>query len=114
LLGSGPHWAGEGKGQRCGRLDLFGGGYWNLYWQQEGEEVAARLNPLGMTGTTLKYRAPRRPDEPKGELARRLLQDAQRAVSRVREWALDAKQRAAFANDRCLAASGRVLQCPAA
>src|SRR5438067_10333795 len=27
-----------------------GGGYWNLYWQLEGEEVAAWLNSLGMTG----------------------------------------------------------------
>src|SRR6266446_5760979 len=27
-----------------------GGGYWNLYWQLEGEEVAAWLNSLGVTG----------------------------------------------------------------
>jgi acetyl esterase/lipase len=58
-----------------------GGGYWNLYWQLEGEEVAAWLNAHGMTGILLKYRVPRRPDEPKGEPARRPLQDAQRAVS---------------------------------
>jgi acetyl esterase/lipase len=61
-----------------------GGGYWNLYWQLEGEEVAAWLNSLGVTGIILKYRVPRRPDEPKGEPARRPLQDAQRAVSLVR------------------------------
>src|SRR5438105_659077 len=70
-----------------------GGGYWNLYWQLEGEEVAAWLNSLGVTGIILKYRVPRRPDEPKGEPARRPLQDAQRAVSLVRskakEWGLD-------------------------
>jgi acetyl esterase/lipase len=70
-----------------------GGGYWNLYWQLEGEEVAAWLNSLGMTGIILKYRVPRRPDEPKGEPARRPLQDAQRAVSLVRskarEWGID-------------------------
>jgi acetyl esterase/lipase len=69
-----------------------GGGYWNLYWQLEGEEVAAWLNSLGVTGMILKYRVPRRPDEPKGEPARRPLQDAQRAVSLVRskaaEWGL--------------------------
>jgi acetyl esterase/lipase len=69
-----------------------GGGYWNLYWQLEGEEVAAWLNSLGITGIILKYRVPRRPDEPKGEPARRPLQDAQRAVSLVRgkaaEWGL--------------------------
>ena len=70
-----------------------GGGYWNLYWQLEGEEVATWLNSLGVTGIILKYRVPRRPDEPKGEPARRPLQDAQRAVSLVRsnatEWGID-------------------------
>ena len=70
-----------------------GGGYWNLYWQLEGEEVAAWLNSLGVTGIILKYRVPRRPDDLKGEPARRPLQDAQRAVSLVRghagEWGID-------------------------
>jgi acetyl esterase/lipase len=61
-----------------------GGGYWDLYWQLEGEEVAAWVNSIGATGIILKYRVPRRPDEPKGEPARRPLQDAQRAVSLVR------------------------------
>ena len=31
---------------------------------------------MGVTGIILKYRVPRRPDEPKGEPARRPLQDA--------------------------------------
>jgi len=70
-----------------------GGGYWNLYWELEGEEVAAWLNSIGVTGIILKYRVPRRPDEPKDEPARRPLQDAQRAVSLVRskarEWGID-------------------------
>ena len=61
-----------------------GGGYWNLYWELEGEEVAAWLNSTGVTGIILKYRVPRRPDEPKSEPARRPLQDAQRAVGLVR------------------------------
>jgi acetyl esterase/lipase len=69
-----------------------GGGYWNLYWQLEGEEVASWLNSVGVTGVILKYRVPRRPDEPKTEPARRPLQDAQRAVSLVRskaaEWGI--------------------------
>src|SRR5262249_5503894 len=73
-----------------------GGGYWNLYWQLEGEEVAAWLNSLGVTGILLKYRVPRRPDEPKGEPARRPLQDAQRAVrlvrSKAKEWGIDPKR----------------------
>lgn len=61
-----------------------GGGYWNLFWELEGEEVATWLNSLGITGIIVKYRVPRRPDEVKGEPARRPLQDAQRAVSLVR------------------------------
>jgi acetyl esterase/lipase len=69
-----------------------GGGYWNLYWQLEGEEVAAWLNSIGVTGIILKYRVPRRPDDTKGEPARRPLQDAQRAVRLVRskaeEWGI--------------------------
>ncbi len=65
-----------------------GGGYWDLYWQLEGEEVASWLNSLGVTGIILKYRVPRRPDEPKSDPARRPLQDAQRAVSLVRSKAV--------------------------
>jgi len=61
-----------------------GGGYWNLYWELEGEEVAAWLNSVGVTGLLLKYRVPRRPDEVQGEPARRPLQDAQRALSLIR------------------------------
>ena len=61
-----------------------GGGYWNLYWQLEGEEVASWLNSLGVTGIILKYRVPRRSDDTRGEPARRPLQDAQRAVSLIR------------------------------
>lgn len=66
-----------------------GGGYWDLYWQLEGEEVAEWLNSVGVTGIILKYRVPRRPDEPQGQPARRPLQDAQRAVSLVRSRAKD-------------------------
>src|ERR1700730_14120184 len=44
-----------------------GGGYWNLYWELEGEEVATWLNSLGMTGIILKYRCPRRPGDVKGQ-----------------------------------------------
>jgi acetyl esterase/lipase len=73
-----------------------GGGYWDLYWELEGEEVAAWLNSQGITGIILKYRVPRQPDEPKGEPAKRPLQDAQRAVSLVRskakEWSIDPKR----------------------
>jgi acetyl esterase/lipase len=70
-----------------------GGGYWDLYWQLEGEEVAVWLNSIGVTGIILKYRVPRRLDEPKGEPARRPLQDAQRAVRLIRskasQWSIN-------------------------
>jgi acetyl esterase/lipase len=65
-----------------------GGGYSVLAWDHEGEEVAAWLNSLGITGVVLKYRIPRRSDHPQAPLA-----DAQRAISLVRskakEWGLD-------------------------
>ena len=70
-----------------------GGGYWNLAWDKEGEEVAAWLNTLGITGVVLKYRVPRRPGEPERLPAPGALLDAQRAISLVRsrakEWGID-------------------------
>jgi acetyl esterase/lipase len=73
-----------------------GGGYWDLYWELEGEEVAAWLNSLGMTGVILKYRVPRRPGDVEGEPPLGPLLDAQRAVSLVRgraaEWGIDPKR----------------------
>jgi acetyl esterase/lipase len=73
-----------------------GGGYWDLYWELEGEEVAAWLNSVGMTGIILKYRCPRRPGEVKGEPAPGPQLDAQRAVSLVRsraaEWGIDPRR----------------------
>ncbi len=69
-----------------------GGGYWDLYWQLEGEEVADWANSLGMTGVILKYRVPRRPGEAEREPAKRPVQDAQRAIRLLRshaaEWGL--------------------------
>src|SRR5262249_47414124 len=41
-----------------------GGGYNILAWDLEGEEVAAWLNSIGVTGIVLKYRVPRRPGQP--------------------------------------------------
>jgi acetyl esterase/lipase len=70
-----------------------GGGYWNLAWDLEGEEVAARLNSVGMTGIVLKYRVPRRPGQPEPLPAPGPLLDSQRAVSLVRSraagWGID-------------------------
>jgi acetyl esterase/lipase len=73
-----------------------GGGYNILAWDLEGEEVAAWLNSIGVTGIVLKYRVPRRPGDPKDGAPPGALQDAQRALSLVRskaaEWNLDANR----------------------
>jgi acetyl esterase/lipase len=73
-----------------------GGGYWDLYWELEGEEVAAWLNSVGITGIILKYRCPRRPGDARGEPPLGPQLDAQRAVSLVRsrasEWGIDPKR----------------------
>jgi acetyl esterase/lipase len=73
-----------------------GGGYWELFWEVEGTEVAAWLNSAGITGIILKYRCPRLPGDAEREppLGPRL--DAQRAVSLVRcraaEWGIDPRR----------------------
>jgi len=73
-----------------------GGGYWELFWENEGEEVAAWLNSVGMTGVILKYRCPRRPGEVQGQPPLGPQLDAQRAVSLVRsraaEWGIHPKR----------------------
>jgi acetyl esterase/lipase len=70
-----------------------GGAYNILAWDLEGEEVAAWLNSIGVTGVVLKYRVPRRPDQPKDKPPVGALQDAQRAISLVRskagKWGID-------------------------
>lgn len=70
-----------------------GGGYNILAFDLEGEEVAEWLNSIGVTGVILKYRVPRRKDQPPH---RAPLQDAQRAVSLVRKnaeaWGIDPKR----------------------
>jgi acetyl esterase/lipase len=70
-----------------------GGGYNILAWDLEGEEVAAWLNSIGVTGIVLKYRVPRAQDEPSGEPPSRPLKDAQRAIRLVRSqadaWGID-------------------------
>ena len=46
----------ENKETGTAMLICPGGGYWDLFWQLEGEEVAAWLNSIGVTGIILKYR----------------------------------------------------------
>jgi acetyl esterase/lipase len=69
-----------------------GGGYHNLGWDVEGEEIAGWLNSIGVTGIILKYRCPRRPGDVKNVPPIGPLKDAQRAVSLVRskakEWGI--------------------------
>ena len=73
-----------------------GGGYTNLAWDHEGEQVARWLNSIGVTAAILKYRVPRRPDTPKGQPPVQALMDSQRAISIVRskaaDWGVDPKR----------------------
>ena len=70
-----------------------GGGYHILAMDLEGTEVAEWLNSIGVTAVVLKYRVPKRPNQPQHQAP---LQDAQRAMSLVRsmasEWKLDPKK----------------------
>lgn len=73
-----------------------GGGYYILAMNLEGDEVAAWLNSIGVTGIVLKYRVPRREGTPREKQPIQPLMDAQRAVRLVRskaaEWKLDPKR----------------------
>jgi acetyl esterase/lipase len=68
-----------------------GGAYQFLSIDMEGENVAKWCSSIGVTGIVLKYRVPRRPNNPLAAF-----QDAQRAVSLVRgkahEWGLDSNR----------------------
>ena len=70
-----------------------GGGYWNLFWELEGEEVAAWLNATGRDGDHPQVPVPRRPDEPKGRARPPPAPGCPAAVSLVRskakEWGID-------------------------
>ncbi len=70
-----------------------GGGYWNLFWEKEGTQVAAWLNANGMAGIVLKYRVPRPPNVPEPDTPIGPLMDAERAISLVRsraaEWGIN-------------------------
>src|SRR5579872_4537810 len=69
-----------------------GGGYNVLAWEHEGTMVGEWLQSIGVTGIVLKYRVPRRSDQPKDAPPIGALQDAQRAISTTRskaeEWGI--------------------------
>jgi acetyl esterase/lipase len=73
-----------------------GGGYNNLAWDHEGEQVGRWLKSIGVTGVILKYRVPRRSGTPKDQPPPQALMDAQRALSLVRskasDWGVDPKR----------------------
>lgn len=73
-----------------------GGGYWDLYWEVEGTQVAAWLNAHGMAGIILKYRVPRPPNVPEIDTPIGPQLDAQRAMSTVRSnaaaWGINPKR----------------------
>lgn len=83
----------KGKNTGVAIIVCPGGGYWNLAWDLEGEEVAEWLSSEGITAVILKYRVPRRAGQPEPLPAPLPLLDAQRAVSLVRskasEWRFD-------------------------
>jgi gluconolactonase len=81
------------KNTGCAVVIAPGGGYNVLAWEHEGTMVGEWLQSIGVTGVLLKYRVPRRADQPKGEPPVGALQDAQRAISVTRanakEWGID-------------------------
>ncbi len=68
-----------------------GGGYYILAMNLEGDEVAAWLNSIGVTGIVLKYRVPRREGTPPEKMPIQPVMDVQRAVRLVRSKAADWK-----------------------
>lgn len=85
-----------GRGVSTAVIVCPGGGYWNLFWDKEGEQVADWLNLNGMTAIILKYRVPRPPNVPEDALPMGPQMDAQRAVRVVRshaaEWGIDPRR----------------------
>ena len=66
-----------------------GGGYEHLDWTEEGQEVAAWLNSIGITAAVLKYRVGCREGASFDYAPPMALMDAQRAMSLVRSRAKD-------------------------
>jgi acetyl esterase/lipase len=72
----------EGKSNGCAVVVAPGGGFRELVFHAEGEQVAEFLNPLGVTVFVLKYRLPGEQGSPYS--VENVRQDAYRAVRLVR------------------------------
>jgi acetyl esterase/lipase len=81
----------KGKDTGTSLIVAPGGAYQFLSIDMEGETVAKWCSSIGVTGIVLKYRVPRRKDNPQAAF-----QDGQRAVSLVRskagEWGIDSNR----------------------
>jgi acetyl esterase/lipase len=84
----------EGKSNGCAVIVAPGGGFRELVFHAEGEQVAEFLNPLGVTVFVLKYRLPNEEGSPYS--IQNVQQDAYRAVrlvrSRASEFHIDPKR----------------------
>jgi acetyl esterase/lipase len=76
-----------GKSTGVGIVVAPGGGYRNLAWDHEGDQLGRWFSEHGIAAFVLKYRVPRREHDPDDKLP---LMDAQRAMGLVRahakEW----------------------------
>jgi acetyl esterase/lipase len=72
----------EGKSNGCAVVVAPGGGFRELVFHAEGEQVAEFLNPLGVTVFVLKYRLPKEEGSPYS--MENVKQDAYRAIRMVR------------------------------
>jgi len=72
----------EGKSNGCAVVVAPGGGFRELVFHAEGEQVAEFLNPLGVTVFVLKYRLPGEQGSPYS--MENVRQDAYRAIRLVR------------------------------
>ena len=72
----------EGRSNGCAVVVAPGGGFRELVFHAEGEQVAEFLNPLGVTVFVLKYRLPGEPGSPYS--MDNVRQDAYRAIRLVR------------------------------
>ena len=86
-----PYFPAKDKANGAAVVICPGGGYWGLSMVNEGSEIAAAFNKIGVTAFILKYRMPS--DSVMVDKTIGPLQDAQRAIQLIRqraaEWGID-------------------------